>query len=283
MYSFDFRTQQQTNLDTGEVSKMAMPHAVLRPHIDRTQTWKDILNTVREKVAPQRSIFVMRVPNTSAGTTVKIPHPRKRGKVLPVKVPPEAVDGQLLYVPVPPPGMKKRVACLLGGVAGAATAGTVVAISTNAAAGEAVAGGAAAGAGLAGLSAPAVLGGAAVVLGTLAVAGAGVNYASRHAKKTAVVGLLAIGGLAAADHVAEVGVVDAGRDLAAAAGDLVDGAVQETSEARMRAVSAPQDAPENASAAPSHSPTADLDIDWVGHELEGDSIQEALDILVELF
>jgi len=283
MYSFDFRTQKQTNLDNGGVNEIRLPHASVRPQIVSQPKWKENMNKIKEKVAPQRSIFVMRVPRKSAGKTVKIPHPRKRGKTLPVKIPTKAVDGQLLYVPVPPPGVKKQMACLVGGGAGAATAGTIVAVGSNAAAGEAVAGGAAAvGAGLAGLSAPAVVGGAALALGTLAVAGAGVHYATRHPKKAAVVGLLAIGGLAAADHIAEVGVVEAGGDLAGAAGDLVDGAASAAryaSDAGMHAANALRGEPESASAAPE-----DAEIDWVGDELEGgEFIQDGLDILEELF
>eukprot|EP00419_Tripos_fusus_P073349 CAMPEP_0172900122 /NCGR_PEP_ID=MMETSP1075-20121228/163349_1 /TAXON_ID=2916 /ORGANISM="Ceratium fusus, Strain PA161109" /LENGTH=375 /DNA_ID=CAMNT_0013756241 /DNA_START=65 /DNA_END=1190 /DNA_ORIENTATION=+ len=290
MYSFDFRTQKQTNLDTGEVSEMRMPHTALRPQKANQPKWKDNLNKIKENVAPQRSIFIMRVPNKSAGKTVKIPHPRKREKMLPVKVPSKAVDGQLLYVPVPPPGMKKQVACLVGGGAGAATTGAIVAVCADAAVGEAVVGGAAAvGAGLAGLSAPPVLAGAAVALGTLAVAGAGVHYATRHPKKAAVVGLLAIGGLAAADHVAEVGVVEAGSDLAAAAGDVVDGAVdavrytgravQEATGTGMRDVGGLHGAPESAPAEHVHGSTADFEIDWLGDGTEEDWITEGLDIL----
>merc|ERR1719362_2271997 len=115
----------------------------------------------------------------------------------------------------------------------------------------------------------------------------------RNKKEAAVIGLLAVGGLAAANHVAEVGMVDAAGDLASVAGDLVDSAVdaarhtgyalQEASEVGTHATSTLQDAPGGTSVDRSHGCIEDLEINWSEEEFNTGLVEEGLDILENLF
>lgn len=230
MYKFDFEKMEQKNLNTLDISEMRAPHHAKRPKrssIFQKENLRHPLSkgrkSIRDQVRPQRPVFVVRVPADSAGTTIRVPHPKKLGKAMPVAVPAEAKVGQPLYLPMPRTQMKTK---LKYGAAGTAlgTGGAAVVVAIVETTGITTAGGVAAGGALAtvGTVAAVSLGGVAVA-GAVVAAGAGVHYAMRNPGKAAVVGALTIGALALADHVADVGVLEAAGDVADGAGDLVEG------------------------------------------------------------
>eukprot|EP00418_Pyrodinium_bahamense_P000262 CAMPEP_0179016010 /NCGR_PEP_ID=MMETSP0796-20121207/3095_1 /TAXON_ID=73915 /ORGANISM="Pyrodinium bahamense, Strain pbaha01" /LENGTH=323 /DNA_ID=CAMNT_0020711679 /DNA_START=27 /DNA_END=995 /DNA_ORIENTATION=- len=218
MYKFDFEHMEMKNLNAVTNHRMVAPHNSERPGPD---SMKDNLKkplsvcmrTLRSSLKLQRPVYVVRVPEGSPGTTIRVPHPKKLGKALAVAVPREAIVGQPLFVPVPRTGMSE----LKYAAGGAAVAGAA-AVASELATGCAIGG---VGAGAA-IGAPAVLGGFAIA-GAVAASAAGVHYATRKPLKAAAVGALTIGALALADHVGDVGVVAAAGDVAEGAADLVEG------------------------------------------------------------
>lgn len=243
MYKFDFVKMQQRNLSTLENCEMRAPHDVVRPdRCSPTEAAKGFF-TMENLKSPitkgrqsfsklmkevswssQRPVFVVRVPSDSAGTTLRVPHCKKLGRAMQVAVPNDAKVGQPLYLPVPRTGLKTKAKyAAYGATGGAAVSGTTVAAV---ALGNSAAGAGAAGAGGAAILAagyPLIIGGVAVT-GVALAAGAGVHYATKNPGKAVAIGALTIAGLAAIDHVAEVGVVEAAGDLVEGAGDLVEGA-----------------------------------------------------------
>jgi len=226
MYKFDFESMLQKNLTTLETSEMRAPHDADRP-VRRSLFKLENLRHPRKKgyqslhqnVRPQRPIFVVRVPEGGPGNTIQVPHPKQLGKPFAVAVPADAEVGQPLYLPMPRTGIHSKVKYAAAGTL-VGTTGTAVGVAIGEATGVAVAGGALASVGgVAALS----LGGVAVVGAAVVAAGAGVHYATQNPGKAVAVGALTIGGLALADHIADVGVLQAAGDVAAGAGDMVEG------------------------------------------------------------
>jgi hypothetical protein len=229
MYKFDFKKMEQHNLNTLEVCELKAPHNANRPKksaIFDKENFKHPLSKGRRslqgKIRPQRPVFVVRVPAGSLGKTIQVPHPKKLGKSMNVAVPANAKVGQPLYLPMPRTKAQTKVKYAVAGTAlGTTSTAAAVAITeaTGLSAGAVAGGGAAA----VGTLAAASLGGVAIA-GALVAAGAGVHYATRNPKKAIAIGALTLGALALADHVAEVGVLEAAGDVAEGAGDLVEGA-----------------------------------------------------------
>jgi hypothetical protein len=235
MYKFDFEKMEQRNLSTLETCEMRAPGGMERkerPSLFKMENLTNPLSKGRksltENVWKTRPVLVVRVPEGKAGEIIEVPHPQNLGKALDVAVPSDAKTGQPLFVPVPAKHLHKKVGKNVKyGVVGVggATAGAIGTAVVMNSTGAAVGGGAAAGGAGAVLAA-----GAPVALGVAAVAGvglgvgAGVHYATRNPGKAVVIGVLTLGALVAADHIAEVGVAEAAGDLVAGTGDLVEGA-----------------------------------------------------------
>jgi hypothetical protein len=235
MYKFDFEANELRNLSAVISFPMRPPAGVDRPNSPRSRT------STRERlcsalVAPisvahdsyrgrdVRPVYAVRVPEGAVGRVINVPHPKKLGKAMRVTVPSEAKVGELFFVPVPRTKMKTSAKVVVGTTVGAGVGAVAVAIGDSAAAG------AAGGAGALGLGGAAIAGAAPVLLGGLAVAGAvavgvaGVRYATKNPRKVAAIGALSIGALLLADHVAEVGFVEAAGDVAEGIGDVAEGA-----------------------------------------------------------
>jgi len=232
MYKFDFQAKEQRNLSAVSVAPMCVPRGIDASESPRSRTstrerlcstFKAPISTARDAFRGRvaRPVYAVRVPAGGVGRTINVPHPKKLGKAMRVKVPAEAKVGALFFVPVPRTKTATSVKVAAGAAAGAGTVAVGVAVSEGAAAGAAGA------VGLGGVAtagaAPVVLGGLAVV-GAVAVSAAGVHYAVRNPKKAAAIGALSIGALLLADHVAEVGVVEALGDVAEGVGDAAEGA-----------------------------------------------------------
>eukprot|EP00933_Yihiella_yeosuensis_P001983 TRINITY_DN10325_c0_g1_i1.p1 TRINITY_DN10325_c0_g1~~TRINITY_DN10325_c0_g1_i1.p1 ORF type:complete len:335 (-),score=62.96 TRINITY_DN10325_c0_g1_i1:178-1182(-) len=219
MYEFDFETMKMRNLVTVSPQDMKAPF-----NLDRPAPTSQACETLRNGLSVGRNgpVYALRVPKGSPGTTIRVPHPTKLGKPFPIFVPKEAVVDKPLFVPIPASKKKLKYLGYGAGASGAVFVGSEIAtgFGIGGVGGAGVAG--AAGAGAAGVAAaalPFILGGAAIAgLGAVAV-----HYSRRNPMKAAAVGALTIGGLALADHVAEVGVAEAAGDVAEAAGDLVEG------------------------------------------------------------
>lgn len=291
MYKFDFEKMQQKNLNTLEVCEMRAPHDLERPVREALFTKENLAapfsrkvrKSLTEAVAPQRPIFVVRVPKGGPGHIIQVPHPKKLGKAMNVSVPQDAHVGQALFVPVPRTEMMKKLKYGAGGAAAGAggAAGAFLAIeATEAAAlggGAAIAGAGGVGA-LAAGAGPVVAGGA-VVLGVAAAAGAAVHYATKNPGKAVAIGALTIGGLAFVDHVGDVGVVAAAGDLAEGAGDLVAGAGDAVETAAGETMDAAIDGAGYAIDA-----AEDIGVDFTdAGEWSGDTVGDGVDIILDLF
>lgn len=220
MYKFDFKKMQQTNLNTLEVCDIRAPGDLVRPQAplltmdNLTHPTTRGFQSVALKL--QRPVYVVRVPEGGPGTTIHVPHPKKLGKALPVSIPNDAKVGEALYIKVPRMGLKKRY------LAGGAAAGAGGGLACGVIASNSTCLGASA-AGAAGLAAAGpVLAGGVAVAGAVAAGAAAVHYATRRPLQAAAIGAVALGGLAFADHVGEVGFAAAVGDLAEGAGDVVE-------------------------------------------------------------
>lgn len=216
VYKFDFKRMEEKNLITGETRPMCAPLHLKPPPKPRIAAFGP------------RPVFAVKVPPGAAGKEIEVPHPKKLGKKVAISVPKEAMPGQPMFVPIPASWRKKaKKSLILGG--GGAAVGAGAALATQ----ELAVGGAAAAAGgsaaLAG-AAPFVLGGIAVA-GAVAAGAAAVNYTTKHPGKAVALGVLAVGGLAAADYVAEHGVVEAAGDLVEGVGDAVEGTAEAVGDA----------------------------------------------------
>lgn len=226
MYKFDFKSMVQKNLSTLEASEMRAPHDAERYVRSSCLKMENLRHprskgykALREKVRPQRPVFVVRVPAGGPGNTIRVPHPKKLGKPMVVFVPAEAEVGQALFLPMPRTEIKSKVKYAAAGTM-AGTTGTAAGVVISEGIGGAIAGGAAISVG----SALALgLGGVAVV-GAVVGAGAAVHYATRNPSKAVAIGALTIGGLVLIDHVAEVGVMEATGDVAEGVGDALESA-----------------------------------------------------------
>lgn len=277
MYKFDFEKMEQRNLNTLEVCELKAPHTAKRPRksvIFEKENFMHPLSKGRSslqgKLRPQRPIFVVRIPAGSPGKTIQVPHPKKLGKSMDVAVPSDAQVGQPLYLPMPRTKVKTKVKYAAAGTA-LGTTSTAAAVAITEATGLSV--GAAAGGGAAaavGTVAAASLGGVAIA-GAVVAAGAGVHYAVRNPKKAVAIGALTIGALALADHVAEVGVLEAAGDVAEGAADLVEG----VGDAGEGAVDFVEDAVDTCEDAGEFLVDAS---DWFG-----DVAEDSLDVILDLF
>eukprot|EP00929_Paragymnodinium_shiwhaense_P073169 TRINITY_DN3720_c0_g1_i1.p2 TRINITY_DN3720_c0_g1~~TRINITY_DN3720_c0_g1_i1.p2 ORF type:complete len:337 (+),score=76.58 TRINITY_DN3720_c0_g1_i1:56-1066(+) len=227
MHKFDFESMEQKCLNTLETRRMRAPHNVQRPYVAQRRSvfsvmnWKSAVNrqnSVKASFARSRPAYIVAAPAGKAGCTIKVPHPKKLGKGMYVKVPRNAKAGQPIWVAVPRTGVKSKAGMAIGGTAVgvSSTLGTVAVVEGS----HAIGAGAAA-AGAASLAGPALLGGAAVV-GAVAVGAAGVHYMTKNPGKAVAVGALAVGVLALADHIGDVGVVEALDDVAEGVGDGID-------------------------------------------------------------
>jgi hypothetical protein len=180
-YKFDFKRMKQRDLYTGEDSEMLAPIGAPKKEYSR--------------LFGERPVLAVRVAPGSAGSTVKVPHPKKLGKALTVDVPSGATSDQIMFVAMPRQ-WKKKVAFTGAalGFGGGAAVGAAAAAGGNAG----IMGGAvAAGSAIVAVGLPALLTGGAILAavgGTAAMA----NYASKNPGKTAVVGLVGAAGLAVA-------------------------------------------------------------------------------------
>jgi len=250
-YKFDFKRMEQRDLMTGEVLQIIKPLGLTAPP---------------KPLIPQlgaRPAFVVRVPaEHGPGKMLRVPHPKKLGKAMRVAVPAGAKAGQLMFVPICTKWKKRASYISCGAATGAAiTAGVLMNDAVLGAAGAATA----ALVSTAGGAAPFVLGG-------LAVAGAvaAVHVARQHPFKFAAVGATVVGGLAAADYVADHGVLDAAGDLAEGARDAVEG----VGDAAWDAAEAGWEAGEEA---------VEFAQDFCEHWLDSDLEQGITDIISSLF
>jgi len=276
MYKFDFEKMEQKNLSTMETLEMRAPHDARRPvrssifQVDNLKRpFSKGKKSLRDAVWKQRPVFVVRVPAGSAGTTIRVPHPKKLGKAMAVAVPVEADVGQPLFLPMPRTEMKSKAKCAAGGAA-VGTVGTAAGVAIGDTIGAVAAGGALASVG--GIAALSI--GGVVVVGAVVAACAGIHYATRNPVKAVVVGALAIGALSLADHVADVGIVEAAVDVVKGGGDLVEGVgdlVEGVGDFAADAIDAGEDMGEGWEAF--------LDgADWLK-----DSAEDGVDIVLDLF
>jgi len=236
MYLFDFQSMEQTNMQNAVKAKMKAPCEVerpLHPNVCSVGTVMDPLRSCgagRDRLQPP-SVYVVRLPERSLGTTVEVPHPKKLRKRMLAAVPKDAKPGQYLFMEVPRK-VSSKVKIVVGGAAGAAVTGIAAGGSGGAATGGlgvfAVAGG--------GVAAAALAQGAAVLV-ALGLSAAAVGWATQNKGKAVAIGSLTLGGVAFADHVVEVGplaaaedVVDAVRGATGAAGDAIGAAVDAVSQ-----------------------------------------------------
>lgn len=276
MYKFDFEKLEQKCLNTLETHELRAPHNTDRPtrsSFFKKENFTSPLTKGRKSFSQsfvrRRPVLVVRVPEGGPGKFIHVPHPQKLGKTLGVGVPKDAQVGQPLFVPVPRKDLSKKVKYAVGGTVG----GITTAVAVDAIGSGSLAGGtAAAGAGFAGIATgPAILG--AVAIGSVALGvGYGVTkYAKRNPAKFVVMGALTLGSLALADHVAEVGVVEATGDVVEGVGDFVDGArdgVEDVIEGVEDATEFAEDVGED---------VIDMS-EWLG-----DTVGDGVDIIMDLF
>jgi len=86
-YEVDFKRMVQRNIQSGKERDMRPPHK-----------WKAPVAPIME-AGPTTCI---KVPPGAPGTTIQVPHPRDKGKLIGVSVPATARPGQPMMVPVPP-------------------------------------------------------------------------------------------------------------------------------------------------------------------------------------
>jgi len=85
-YNYDFGRMVQINRDSGKERKIRQP-----------MKWK----SPSKPLVPPGPTTVVTVPPGSAGTTIQVPHPRRKGAFISVNVPASAKPGQAMLVPVP--------------------------------------------------------------------------------------------------------------------------------------------------------------------------------------
>jgi hypothetical protein len=85
-YNYDFRRMVQINKDSGKERKIRQP-----------MKWKP----PSKPLVPAGPTTVVTVPPGSPGTTIQVPHPRRKGAFISVNVPASAKPGQAMLVPVP--------------------------------------------------------------------------------------------------------------------------------------------------------------------------------------
>merc|ERR1711977_496136 len=85
-YHYDFRRMVQINRDTGKERQIRQP-----------LKWK----APSKPLVPPGPTTVVNVPRGSPGTTIQVPHPRRKGAFISVNVPASAKPGQAMLVPVP--------------------------------------------------------------------------------------------------------------------------------------------------------------------------------------
>jgi hypothetical protein len=269
MFKFDFEQMQQKNLNTLEVAEMRAPHDALRPARKRLFDTENIrhprskgFKVLKEKMHRQRPVFVVRAPEGSAGTTIRVPHPKKLGKAIAVAVPTDAKAGQPLFISMPRTEMNAKIKYGAGGAAAGTTGAAMAVAITNVTSGAAA--GAAGGALATAATVAAAAAGGLAVVGCVAAAGVGVHYARRNPGKAVAIGALTIGGIAFASHAAEVGVVEAVDDVSEVCGDFVEGCI-DTAEGIADAAEDFDDAFMDAG-------------EWLG-----DSAEHGVDIILDLF
>ena len=86
-YQVDFAGMTQMNVRTGKKRE-------IRPPFKWTQPPKPIV--------PAGPTFCIKVPPGSPGTTIQVPHPKKKSVMIAVNVPASAKVGAAMLVPVPP-------------------------------------------------------------------------------------------------------------------------------------------------------------------------------------
>jgi len=233
MHKFDFVKMEMKNMNTLEKGELRVPDGLERKGEDtwlfsKEAFWNPLTKgreALKQKVAPQRPVFIVRVPKDGPGKVIEVPHPKKLGRAMQVAVPKDANIGDPLFIEVPRTSMRSKMKYATGGAAGGAAGVGGIVLGIEVAEGAALAGGAAA-AGAGGAAAAAAAGPiiAGLAVGGIAVAGAGaaVHYATKHPGKAIAIGALTIGGLALAAHIEEVGLVDAISDVADGAKDMVE-------------------------------------------------------------
>merc|ERR1719178_348087 len=87
----------QINRDSGKERKIRQPKKWQAPS---------------KPLVPAGPTTVVNVPPGSPGTTIQVPHPRKKGAFISVNVPASAKPGQAMLVPVP----SEAVAAMSGSV-----------------------------------------------------------------------------------------------------------------------------------------------------------------------
>lgn len=205
LYKFDFKRMLQRHEETKVTKPMQLPANLCVPS---------------EPVMPKGPAFVVVVPENSADTTISVPLPDGSKKEIVVYVPAEAKAGHTMLVPMPDGNKWMKLPSKftkhpkLAACGAAATSLGVVGVLVGdqiAAAGAVVVGG---GAALAsGAAAPLLMGGVAAA-GAVGVAAAAVNYAKKNPKTAAATAATAVGVVAIAGHISEVGVQQAAEDVA---------------------------------------------------------------------
>jgi len=189
-YQVDFAGMTQMNVRTGKKREIRPPYKWTRPP---------------KPIVPAGPTFCIKVPPGSPGTTIHVPHPKKKSVMIAVNVPAGAKVGTAMLVPVPPlPDPAEAPAA--GGYAAPPAPAAAPASAPAAEAEKKESGGWSTGAKVA-------AGGAAVV----ALGGA------------------AVGGAVLGEHIADVGGWDAAMedlgDVAADAGEAIVDAAEDAGEA----------------------------------------------------
>merc|ERR1712072_1525487 len=116
-YNYDFCRMVQINRDSGKERKIRQP-----------MKWKP----PSKPLVPPGPTTVVTVPPGSAGTTIHVPHPRRKGAFISVNVPASAKPGQAMLVPVPSEaavtasGELSAGTAAIAGVGGVAVGGAIL-------------------------------------------------------------------------------------------------------------------------------------------------------------
>lgn len=86
-YQVDFAGMTQMNVRTGKKREIRPPFKWTRPP---------------KPIVPAGPTFCIKVPPGSPGTTIQVPHPKKKSVMIAVNVPASAKVGAAMLVPVPP-------------------------------------------------------------------------------------------------------------------------------------------------------------------------------------
>lgn len=86
-YQVDFAGMTQMNVRTGKKREIRPPYKWTRPP---------------KPIVPAGPTFCIKVPPGSPGTTIQVPHPKKKSVMIAVNVPAGAKVGAAMLVPVPP-------------------------------------------------------------------------------------------------------------------------------------------------------------------------------------